>query len=347
VISFSPAATELEQPPPQLDSDEAEIIAFNHFFVRGRARMLESERDRNFLIFAEDGRFVLKVVNRAEPAEISAFQAALAEHIADYRADLPVAAIVRDRNGISAPVARLRNGESHIVRMAHFLPGSRAAELPLSDREAEVVGSALARLDLVLARFPGPTPQVDILWNISAIEKVRSLTTFIPDSDLRIQVEKVVDRWGTDVAPSLGRLRRQVIHNDLNRYNLLLDPHGGVSGIIDFGDALEAPLICELATAISYQLEGGAGDVIRIAATAAAYHAVLPLVPAEIELLGDLVRARWAITIAITHWRASLHPQNAPYILRNVAAARNGLNSLDRWHSHAITDNVLARLNLN
>jgi Ser/Thr protein kinase RdoA (MazF antagonist) len=58
------------------------------------------------------------------------------------------------------------------------------------------------------------------------------------------------------VQPRLGGLRHQVIHNDLNPYNVLVDPQDHITtvGLIDFGDMVQAPLINELAVACSYQL---------------------------------------------------------------------------------------------
>jgi hypothetical protein len=176
---------------------------------------------------------------------------------------------VRDRNGCTASVARLRSGEDHVVRLVEFLPGTRAADQPFSDRERLSAATKLAQLDLVLARFAAPVPKVDILWNIAEADRVLPLMPSVDDDGDRILVDRALDRWQA-VASRLGGLRSQVIHNDLNRHNMLTAQDGEVVGIIDFGDALEAPLICDLATAISYQLAGDVGDLDRISDMAAA-----------------------------------------------------------------------------
>jgi Ser/Thr protein kinase RdoA (MazF antagonist) len=49
----------------------------------------------------------------------------------------------------------------------------------------------------------------------------------------------------------------------------------------------------------------------------AAYHAVLPLEPAEFSVLFDLITTRMAMTIVISSWRAARYPANRNYILRN------------------------------
>jgi Ser/Thr protein kinase RdoA (MazF antagonist) len=53
----------------------------------------------------------------------------------------------------------------------------------------------------------------------------------------------------------------------------------------------------------------------------AAYHAVLPLEAAELDVLFDLIGTRMAMTIVISNWRAARYPANRNYILRNNAAA--------------------------
>jgi hydroxylysine kinase len=54
----------------------------------------------------------------------------------------------------------------------------------------------------------------------------------------------------------------------------------------------------------------------------------LPLTAAEARLFPDLVATRMLTTITVTSARAQRYPDNAPYILRNVATAREGLTSL-------------------
>jgi len=72
----------------------------------------------------------------------------------------------------------------------------------------------------------------------------------------------------------------------------------------------------------------------------AAYHAVYPLSHEEIALVPDLMAVRQALSLAISSWRAALHPDEAPYILRShdtvsenlrrLASARDGGRFVDR-----------------
>ena len=61
--------------------------------------------------------------------------------------------------------------------------------------------------------------------------------------------------------PRLAALRAQVIHNDYHLYNVLVAPDDQariVTGIIDFGDMVHAPLVGEVATAAAFHMAGSA-----------------------------------------------------------------------------------------
>jgi 4-aminobutyrate aminotransferase-like enzyme len=109
----------------------------------------------------------------------------------------------------------------------------------------------------------------------------------------------VLDRFDAHVAPVLGGLRAQVVHNDMGRTNVLVDEHGAVSGIIDFGDMTHTALVCDLAVAMAEVLNGRANALRAAPAMIAGYRSVTPLEPDEAAVLADLVAARLAITAVI------------------------------------------------
>ena len=84
---------------------------------------------------------------------------------------------------------------------------------------------------------------------------------------------------------------------------------------------VEAPLVMDLAVAAAYQLSAGSDFLGHAITMIRSYHQVLPLQEEELDVLFDLMLMRHAMTIAITHWRANLHPENKEYILRNCPHA--------------------------
>ena len=131
------------------------------------------------------------------------------------------------------------------------------------------------------------------------------------------------------MAPHLAMCRWQVVHNDLNPHNVLVDAKNPdrIAGVLDFGDMVRTPLVCDLGVAASYQVEPAAALESLVGFTAA-YHRVLPLTPLELSLVPDLTATRMLTTICITSWRAARYPENSAYILRNYPSARAGLLAL-------------------
>jgi len=64
---------------------------------------------------------------------------------------------------------------------------------------------------------------------------------------------------------------------------------------------------------------------------------VVPLEPEEVDLLLDLIKLRFVITVIITSWRCVLHPHNAAYVLRWNKKA------LDQLQRASLIDPIRAR----
>src|ERR1041384_95097 len=88
-------------PPPLFSVEEAEALARDRWGIPARAEALRGERDRNFRLYAADGRtFVLKIANPAEDAAFRALQIAALRHIARLDPGLPVPRVIPLRNGL-------------------------------------------------------------------------------------------------------------------------------------------------------------------------------------------------------------------------------------------------------
>ncbi len=324
------AAASLSSPPPVLSEAQAEDLAREQFGVTGTASRLTSERDANFRLKAAEGiSYVLKIANPAEEPLVTNLQTKALLHIAAIDPALPVQRVFPTLAGEPEFLLPDASGRSMVVRLFSYLEGEPLHQVGRNAAQRRNLGTALAQLGLALRGFFHPAAGHDLLWDIKNAARMWELLHFIEESESRALVELILTRFGDHVTPVLPRLRAQVVHNDLNPYNVLIDgrDHSKVAGILDFGDMVHTPLINDLAVATSYQLalEGDplsdAGDFI------AAYHAVTPLEPVEIELLYDLIGARLATTATITSWRAARYPENRAYILRNAPRAWAGLRA--------------------
>lgn len=320
------AGSLLSLPPPRLAVETLARLAREHWLVEGRFTPLTSERDQNHRIDSATASYTLKLANPAEPPGMTEFQTLALLHVERADPFLPVPRVLPAQDGrhiIPTPDGALR--------LLTWCRGTPAANVPRSPDLARATGDALARLTAALSGFSHAEDDHLLLWDI---RRFAALAPLVPalEPDLQRRVRDFADHFETRIAPALTGLPTQVVHADFNPHNLLVDPEtpGRITGILDFGDMVRTPRICDLAVAASYLVDPK-DPLSLILPLVSAYHARLPLLPAELALLPDLITARMLTTLTIAGWRAARYPENAAYILRNAPSAEAGLQAL----SHA------------
>jgi Ser/Thr protein kinase RdoA (MazF antagonist) len=322
----------LSEASPELDPAWVRALALQHYGIAGTMKALTGERDRNYLLqSAQNGAcFMLKISHPAETALVADFQTQALLHIAATDTALPVQRIVPTRDGQASFVCRPSDDLPRVVRLFTYLPGVPLPDVPRTPAQQENLARTLARLDLALRDFDHPAGALALPWDIQRADSVRGLLAHIADPERRALAQRALDRFERDAQP---------IHNDFNIYNLLVDPADTdrIAAILDFGDMVRAPLIDDLAVAAAYQLGASDDPLADIVPFVAAYHAVLPLAPAEIDLLFTLMTARLVMVVAISGWRAARSPDNAAYLLRNNAVSWARLQACGRVGHDAAT----------
>lgn len=313
----------LQSATPNFSPSEAEALTARHFAVRGVARLLTSERDQNFHIAGVDGRaYVLKIANAAEDTQVVAFQNAVLEHIAAADGAAPTPRVVRTPQGADTVSER-----GSYVRLLTWLAGTLMHQAPRTTAMRASLGETHARLALAMRGCDAPAPAQELMWDLQHAARLRPLLEQIDPVEDRAMLTRVLDRF-EEAAPVLRRQRAQVIHSDLNPHNVVLGVDGLVSGVIDFGDMVRAPLVCDVAIAAAYHVRPDLAPLADAAEYVAAFDGHLPLAADELALLPVLIETRLAMTALITNWRAARYPQNRDYILRNAPTAWAGLRAM-------------------
>ncbi len=311
----------LTTPPPVLAPEAALALVQDHWGLTGTLAPLTSERDLNYRLTTAQGRYVLKLANPAEPAAVTQVQTRALLHLASSA--LPVPRVTRTTKGATEVAT-----DHGILRLLTYLEGAPLHLTPKSDAQRASIGRSAALLTLGLQGFTDPAARQDLQWDIRHAARLAPLLPYVSE-DLRPLATETLARFETQVLHHLPDCRWQVVHNDLNPHNLLTDPADPtrIAGILDFGDMVETPLVCDMAVAASYQVDPAAPSD-SLAAFARAYHATLPLTALERRLFPLLTATRMLTTLAIASARAARYPDNAPYILRNVPSASEGLRAL-------------------
>jgi Ser/Thr protein kinase RdoA (MazF antagonist) len=338
------AAAALSTAAPSLAPEEVAALASRLYGIEGSVKALAGERDQNCCIEAADGtRYVFKISNPSESVSVVDFQIAALDHIANVSPELPVPRVVRTLAGRTRDTVALPAGAHATVRMQTYLDGIQIRETPRTAGQRRAMGSFLGRLNLALRDFSHSAATHDLLWNVSAAHRLADKFDGVDDPARRALAESFMQRFTSHVLPRLAEVRAQVIHNDYHLYNVLVAPDDQerITGVIDFGDMLHAPLVGEVGTAAAFHMTGNADPFEGPAQFVGAYHAVLPLADIEQEIVADLMATRHLITALISEWRAKRYPENRAYIMRHNPAAWEALSQMADMSRNEMRDRLL------
>ena len=334
-------------PPPRLSFEQVAALLERAYGIHPHdITALASERDANFRIDTDGGRFTLKVSNAAEPPAAVDLNSCVLNHINERAPDFPAPKIVRTVGGGFNTIVTDGTGKPSNVRLLTYLDGLPLGDAEISSPLVRSIGSALGRLSCILDDFDHPHKNMPILWDSTNVHRLAPLLDNVPDKGRRDVLKRHLRHFETHVRPTLGKRRRHIIHNDANPGNVLVNVGGTASfaGIFDFGDIVYAPAINELAVAATYLLARCDDVVSLISDLVSGYAGHAACTPEDLCIVPDLMTARFLTTILITHWRADLFPGNADYILRNNPGAWAGLERMDRMDRAGLTPQGIQQL---
>ena len=310
---------------PAFRVGEAERIASEMYGLAGTASALPSERDQNFLLTADRGKFVLKIAKSDEDPAVLDFQIAAIRHATARGVALDLPRIVPARNGQDVVPIEGAGGRSHLARLVRWLEGELLVEaVPHGPELLASLGEALAELDAALMDFRHPAMGRLLHWDVRHASRALQYLTLLPPAR-RAVVQIFVDEWeAIDWSP----LRRSVIHSDANDYNVLVR-EGRVAGLLDFGDMVHSATVCDLAIAIAYAMLGKPRPLEAAVCVASAYVRRLPLTSAELDAVLPLAISRLCMSVCYAAYNAQARPDD-PYQVVTAGPAWELLEQLAR-----------------
>ncbi len=285
---------------------EATEIVRDLFGIRATLHSLPGERDQNFWVDVGPGQHcVLKIANSSESRDILEAQNDLLDHVEREDPSLQCPRVLSTTAGDRIGTVQSPEGPARYVRLLSYVPGHLFVEVsPHPPKLLRSLGAFFGRLDRALANFSHPALRRQLEWDLRhANGVVAKNVVHMCDPAQRGLVEHFRQRFQEMVEPTLSTLRTGVIHNDGNDYNVLttgLSSLGGeVTGVIDFGDAVETHMVCEAAVCAAYAIMGKTDLVSAAAQVIGGYHSANPLTEQELELLYDLIAMRLCTSVSI------------------------------------------------
>ncbi|MGI9219448.1 MAG: phosphotransferase [Woeseiaceae bacterium] len=315
------------QPPDFSVADVAAVVT-DKFGLTGNYEQLVSERDQNFRLKTPEGRrFVVKVTGRAEDRIATDFQIEMLSHFEDNEFDL-APRVCTTQSGQKRSTISSDDGTEYSLRVVTYLDGALLHDVGLTTKNVTRFGQRLAELDLSLASFEFDGDGQAGLWDMQEFLQLQELLSHVGDTKVRKYTGAVLARFEESILPALRSMPKQAIHNDANPENILMNEHNDVSGFIDFGDALKAPRIIEVAIAASYLRTKSDDPLELISPFVNGYHQKSPLTAAELNLLFDLIRTRLAMTLIIMYWRLMARDEDDPYRQKTIENESNAFDLL-------------------
>ena len=202
------------------------------------------------------------------------------------------------------------DNEKKICRMLTFLDGDFLGDIKPTKGLFQSLGTFLAKTDIKLRNLSNYTIKArQWEWDIQYLDLNKKYINDIPDAGDRSIVKYFFLQFEENVRPLLPDLRKQIIHNDANEWNVLTK-NGKVSGLIDFGDLAHSPLINEPAIAIAYACYDKENPLEWASIILKSYHKELPLEEKEISILYYLIAARLIISVCNSAHSRKINPDN-------------------------------------
>lgn len=278
----------------------------------------------NYLVVAPGGaRLVLKIVPEHVEDGLPQLEHAATEAIAaSDDLTLAVPRFVPTREGGIEARHVASDGRVIRARLLTFVGGTPwfEADLPTPERLTDA-GRTIARIANALAWVDHPASRRTHHWDLAAAARHRHKAALIRDPARRRVVDQAFMLWCAEAEPVLGALPWSVIHGDLNDENVVL-AGDRVAGVLDFGDGLFNPTVCDLAIALAYLLLDLPDPLEAGARIVGAYHEARPLVAAELEALFPLVCGRLAVSVVTSAERRLIDPDRLGWFTTEERAWR-------------------------
>ncbi len=271
-----------------------ELLATHYNHQVEKITRLDGYSNENYKIETDSANYVLKLYE--EDRDFVEILNAENEVLEKLSVDSPNLFPVPQENSDGK---MLFYSEKHkkLVRLLSYLEGECIGNVEYTPELLFSFGKTLAGLNRSLLGFRNVAIEArKSVWDLQYYYLNRKFLPLIENPSDRKLVEYFFLRTKEFAEPHFESLRKAIIQGDANEWNVLTTD-GKVSGIIDFGDLVYAPLITELAIAIAYAtlyVEDPIDDILPLFE---GYNEVLPLEEKEIELLYYLIPLRLCISV--------------------------------------------------
>jgi len=305
-----------------------ESLVFSNYGIKVKATQIEGEKDDNFKVEAKNKSYFFKIYPKKTDEKFVKFQSQLLSHLKDYKKT--------GNNNLTSfkkTYATFSDNENEIrfFRMNDWICGRLWSSVnPISNSLREKLGIENAELLLKLSRTKLNYVRKDFDWDLANFLWIEK---FYKKINLKKKYQKTIKNTIENLKKKRSKfqkLRKHLIHNDLNDNNIIVSENlktPTILGLIDFGDCVRSQLINELAVTCTY------GIIKSLTPLESAFHIIkgfnskIKISEDEIDFLYDLILIRISISIV----KSALNEKNNPSNKYLQVSKNDMLTIFDKW----------------
>ena len=269
-------------------------------------KLLESERDKNFLLIDDSKKkYILKVSNSEESKAFLNLQ----DYVLSQLGKRPsINKFIPKKIHSSIKSFKDLNGKKCFVRILSYVEGKMYASVNHNSLLEVSLGSLLGNLSNELKNIMKKAALRKFQWDPSSIKWISKEIEMFKGEKKEI-IKKNLLEHNFFVIKNINKLRFSLTHGDANNYNLVVSG-GKISGLLDYGDIIYAPTINDLAISLSYALMNKDNLFSTLKNIICSYHKIFLISFDEIFSLITLVKARLTITVVMAEKQRKKFPDN-------------------------------------
>ena len=290
---------------------DIEKILLDNYKIIATIKALAGEADYNYKVISDKTTYLLKICKPDVLEQEVQFQVALLAHLKTKDLSFKVPMIIDTVKG-EKYIFEIINGEKYIVRLHSWISGIMLDDIKPRTKDLFLSwGITCGELSNSLSSFDHSGAHRFDKWNPIESLHSKKYLEYLENEERKELAIYFWDVFEETVMPAIGHLRSSVNYSDAHEQNLLLkEDYRCISGVIDFGDAIYAPTICEVAIACAYAGMYAEDPIEVIAYVVKGYHSQYPLIENEVEILLPLIFGRLMITVANAAYNIKQEPEN-------------------------------------
>lgn len=197
-----------------------------------------------------------------------------------------------------------------MFRLLSFVEGQFLGDVAHTPTLLNSFGVFLAKMDQKIhSEYHSAIVGKETQWDLKHFKANYQYLEYITNPKDRSLVDYFFLQFDAHVYPIAHQLRKGIIHNDGNDWNVLTK-NGEVSGIIDFGDICHSWIINEVAISLTYVMMGKENPLEIASEVLKGFHSIFPLKEQELDIIYYLVAARLCTSVCNSAYTKTLKPDS-------------------------------------